>query len=276
MRVSFVTVGGRQTRILCGGEGPALLLLHGLGTTAERWYRVIDRLAEKFFVVAPDLLNSGFSADVSFAGGTPQDIHCQHIFSLAECLGLTNAAVVGSSYGGLLAALLAIRHPLFVRQLVIVGSGSAFHPPDEQVATLMAARDNAMKAANAGTLDAMRQRMRHIVFSDKGVSEESLPILLTSNAQPGRQQALIDLYEGLISASEIQHSQAYHRLEQIRTSTLVITGRNDIRAAWQRAEEAAKRIPDCQLKIYDECGHAPMIEHTDRFCDDLFTFLTAR
>jgi len=275
MRVRFLDIDGQRTRLLYAGSGPAVVLLHGLGTTAERWYRNIDALAGNFSVYAPDLLNHGFSGDVRFGGEAPQSIHVAQIRGLVRELGLPAVSVIGSSYGGLVAALLALKDAASVKRLVIVGSGSATHPPDEQAAVLRAARENSLKALTDGSFAAARQRLQKLAHDPSSIAEEALPILITANAQPGRQEAAMDLYDSLIASANTPSVQAYPRLEEIQQPTMMIVGRNDIRASWQRAQEASARIPNCKLSIYDACGHAPMQEHAERFNADLRAFLNA-
>lgn len=274
MRVTFLDSDGVTTRILHDGENRSpLILVHGLGTSAERWCRTIGPLSDSFSVYAPDLLNSGFSSNIAFKETPPQLAHCRQLRGMCEALKISNAVFVGSSYGGLVVTLLALESPELVRKLVVVGSGSALHPPDEQQSSLRAARENGLRALHAGGIHALRQRMANIVFDPASVSEESLPVLLTANALPGRAKAINDLYDSLIGSSAAASAQVFHRLEQIQQPTLIITGRNDPRANWARAEEAARRISHCRLIIYDECGHAPMQEHPHRFNVDLRTFL---
>lgn len=273
MRVQFRRVGGLRTRVLQEGTGFPLLLVHGLGTTAERWIRNIDALGARHAVFAPDLINSGFSDDVSFADGAPQLQHLRQLRQLVDDLQLTEFAVGGSSYGGLLATLLYFELPHRIRRLVIVGSGSALHPPDEQVRSLRAARANGLQALEDGTLAGSRKRLQNISYDPANVSEEGLLVQMTANAQPGRFEATHDLYDSLIGAAARPEYQAFHRLEQISVPTLIITGREDIRASWERAEEAARRIPDARLVILEQCGHAPMLEHAVRFNQEIDAFL---
>jgi 2-hydroxy-6-oxonona-2,4-dienedioate hydrolase len=274
MRALFVEAGGVRTRLLQAGAGPALLLVHGLGTTADRWLRNIDALAKQHAVYAPDLLGAGFSADPPERAPPPQAQHVEHLEALADALGLGEYAVIGSSYGGLLAVLLHLRNPARVTRLVIVGSGSALHPPVEQRATLEAARTNATRALESGTLEATRARMASLVFDAASTPTDTLLLQLVANAQPGRSEASRRTYDGLLASVDESEWQAYPRLEKITAPTLLITGRNDPRASWRRAEEAAARIPRCESRVYEQCGHAPMLEHPARFNAELAQFLS--
>ena len=275
MRARFLEAAGLRTRILHEGTGEAVLLLHGLGTTAERWIRNIDPLAKHFAVFAPDLPGAGFTDDVDYRD-TPQAAHLGHLAGLLDALGVQRFSVVGSSYGGLLAALLALAMPDRVNRVVIVGSGSALHPPEEQKGVLQAAEKNAISALEDGSYEATRKRMERIVFDPASVPEAALSIQLTANAWPGRKASARQLYPAMVRALDVGEAQVFSRLEQIAQPTLIVTGRDDIRASWQCAADASKRIRDCRLEIFDACGHGPMLEHPERFNRVVIDFLLAK
>lgn len=273
VKASFVEVAGARTRLLLAGSGAPLLLLHGLGTTADRWVRNIDALSAECAVVAPDLLGAGFSADPATCEAPPQAQHVRHLEALVDHLGFAEYAVAGSSYGGLLAALLQLRNPARVSRLVIVGSGSALHPPKAQRQTLQSASANGTRAFEDGTLQATRARMESLMFDPASTPSETLLLQLVANAQPGRAQAMQRIYAGLLACVDSDGWQAYPHLEKISAPTLIVTGREDPRASWELAQMAGKRIPHCTTVVYGQCGHAPMIEHAERFNRDILHFL---
>src|SRR5206468_11751619 len=83
---------------------------------------------------------------------------------------------------------------------------------------------------------------------------------------------------GLTTTVASPQHRVYTRLEEIRVPCLIITGRQDVRASWERAEQGAKRMPGAQLVIFENCGHLPFLEHPERFNDVVRGFLrdTAR
>jgi pimeloyl-ACP methyl ester carboxylesterase len=194
---------------------------------------------------------------------------------VVDDLELTEFAVGGSSYGGLLATLLYFELPHRIRRLVIVGSGSALHRPDRQAEVLKAVKANTLKAFHEGTLAACRRRMQNTTFDPSAVSEPALQMLLTANALPGRLEATGAFFDSVIQHARRPECLVIDRLEEIKAPTLIVTGRDDIRASWERAEAASKRIPDCRLRIFERCGHAPMLEHADDFNREVLAFLGA-
>jgi len=274
MRVDFLDIDGIRSRILHAGDGEGVLLIHGVGTTAERWVRNIDSIGQNFNVVAPDLVSCGFSSNSNFTQSYPQEVHVAQILGIIEQRGFKKVSVVGSSYGGLIATLLTLQQPAIVNRLVIVGSGSALHPAEEQAKVLTASRVNGLKAMDDGTLAGTRRRMENIVYDPLSVPAESLLVQLTSNALPGRREAATAMYDRLIEALRHPEIQAFPKLEEISVPTLIVTGRDDIRSSWELARAAAKRIPNCRLEIFEDCGHGPMFEHAEEFNRLVVQFLT--
>ena len=120
-RVQHVTIHGHRRAYVKAGKGPTLLLLHGLGCTHRTWLPVLDSLARRYTVIAPDLLGHGESdkprADYSigaFANG---------MRDLLTVLGIDKVTVVGHSFGGGVAMQFAYQFPERTERMVLVGSG---------------------------------------------------------------------------------------------------------------------------------------------------------
>ena len=274
MRIAFADIGGIRTRYLYEGSGSAVVLLHGFGFAGDSWLRNIDALGQSFSVIAPDTLGHGYTDAVALNGGQPQGPMVAHLGQLMDHLGAERYSIVGSSYGGLLATLMYFERPERVDKLVLVGTGTVFHPQEQLTKALSAALENVSAAMGDPTLDSCRKRIATICHDPAAVPEDLLLSQLTSFAVPDR----FDFYQaaigGLVAAGDSREHRAYHRLEEIGVPTLVITGRNDIRTSWKIVEQGCTRIPDAELVIFDGCGHLPMIEHADRFNEAVVSFLS--
>src|SRR5664279_5198934 len=113
-----VIVHGHDRAYTLAGSGPALLLLHGIGSERQTWAPVLPLLAEHFTVIAPDLLGHGASAkpraDYSVAA------YANGMRDLLDVLGIERATVVGHSLGGGVAAQIAYQYPERCERLVLV------------------------------------------------------------------------------------------------------------------------------------------------------------
>ena len=102
------------------GNGPTLVLLHGGGDSGEHSFvRQLDVFSEHHHIVAPDQVGQGYTPDVS--GPLSYTAMMEDTAALLELLKLRRADIVGFSDGGILALMLAVRHPELVGRLVISG-----------------------------------------------------------------------------------------------------------------------------------------------------------
>ncbi len=103
------------------GSGPAILLIHGIGDNSTTWSTVQTKLAQRFTVIAPDLLGHGKSdkprADYSVAA------YANGMRDLLSVLDIDRVTVVGHSLGGGVAMQFAYQFPQLVDRLILVGAG---------------------------------------------------------------------------------------------------------------------------------------------------------
>ena len=119
--VQYVTLHGHRRAFVKAGQGPVVLLLHGLGCDHTTWAPVIDSLAKRYTVIAPDLLGHGLSdkprADYSVGG------YANGMRDLLTVLGIDKATVIGHSFGGGVAMQFAYQFPERTERLMLVASG---------------------------------------------------------------------------------------------------------------------------------------------------------
>ena len=111
-----------------GTSTNTLLLLHGLGASAERWENVIPFFAKKFRVIVPDLIGFGYS-DKPMVDYTT-DYFAEFVSKFVNKLGIKKLNIIGSSLGGEIAAESIINHDVNVTKLVLVspsGTNEAFN-----------------------------------------------------------------------------------------------------------------------------------------------------
>ena len=119
--VEYVTLHGKRRAYVKRGTGPAVLLLHGLACDHTTWAAVIDDLAERYTVIAPDLLGHGLSdkprADYTLGG------YANGMRDLLTVLGIDKVTVVGHSFGGGVAMQFAYQFPERTQRLMLVSTG---------------------------------------------------------------------------------------------------------------------------------------------------------
>src|SRR5687767_15282020 len=119
--VDEIELHGHRVRFRYAGEGPALVLIHGITGTWRHWEKVMPGLAERFTVLAPDLLGHGESAKPR--GDYSLGAFASGIRDLLLTLGIEQATIVGHSLGGGVALQYAYQFPERSERLVLVNSG---------------------------------------------------------------------------------------------------------------------------------------------------------
>jgi pimeloyl-ACP methyl ester carboxylesterase len=119
-------VDGARLRYAVGGDGPPLVLVHGLGGTVENWLRIAPALARSHRVLVPDLPGHGHSDALPEAPHL--DVFADAVLALTEAEDIEHAVWIGHSLGGTVSLRAAVRRPDAVRGVVLAaaaGVGSA-------------------------------------------------------------------------------------------------------------------------------------------------------
>jgi len=114
----FAKIEGKNLHYITAGEGPTLILLHGYTQTSRMWRPLIDKLKDKFTVIAPDLPGIGDS-DIP-KNGSDMKTAAIRIHALAKSIGVTKARVVGHDIGLMVAYAYAAQFSTEVEKLVVM------------------------------------------------------------------------------------------------------------------------------------------------------------
>jgi pimeloyl-ACP methyl ester carboxylesterase len=254
---------------LGGGEGPPLVLIHGLAGRWQNWLENIPRLAQHRRVVALDL--PGFGRSAMPVQPTSISLYADTVDALCDALELGHVAVVGNSMGGFTGAELAIRHPARVERLVLVDAAGVsineLHPLPAR--TLLTALSSSPVATRSGIRAVLRRpRTRHVALA----SVMRHPLRMKTDL----------LYElmrgigapGLLPAIDAATSYDFRdRLSEIACPTLIVHGRNDMLVPLGDADILATHIADSTQLLLDDTGHVPMLERPQIFNDALLEFI---
>ncbi len=119
--LQFRTIHGYKRAFRIAGSGPAILLIHGIGDNSTTWNVIHAKLAQRFTVIAPDLLGHGKSdkprADYSVAA------YANGMRDLLSVLDIERVTIVGHSLGGGVAMQFAYQFPHLVERLILVSAG---------------------------------------------------------------------------------------------------------------------------------------------------------
>jgi pimeloyl-ACP methyl ester carboxylesterase len=113
------TINGIAIHSVTGGDGPAVMLLHGWPQTSWEWRRIMPSLAERFTVIAPDLRGFGDSAKPPPEHGYDVASVCADLIGLLDRLQISSVRLIGHDLGGLVAYAMSRLHPKRVERLAL-------------------------------------------------------------------------------------------------------------------------------------------------------------
>jgi pimeloyl-ACP methyl ester carboxylesterase len=254
-----------MTRYLRAGSGAPVLLLHGVGMTADSWCRTLGPFARHFDVIAPDLLDNGFTGQGAYAGGPPHPAILDHLEALIDYLGLENVCLVGSSFGATLAVLLYLRRPQAFRRIVIISSGSVFKKSEDLATMYQRSFANGSAALRNPSVDVCRQRLGNLFHDVSRIPEELLLLQLTPYALPHALASFERRLRGMMDPEAMRPFETGHRLKDVKVPMLAVWGKQDPRGEYEIAESVFGGLPNARLVAIDKCGHLPHLEREEEF-----------
>jgi pimeloyl-ACP methyl ester carboxylesterase len=241
---------------------PAMLLIHGFASSNLVWSKVLIELAEAGFrVIAPDLLGYGYS-------GKPKELEytikrqSEMVIKLMGQLEIPHAVVVGSSYGGAVAATIALDQPQLVDKLVLVGAVTNNRPTRYLLMRLFGSPiiGDILSPLLVGSRILLRRRMKRVydrhswVLDEKRVDARHIPLRTRG------------VHRAIIRTVRRWDAERISRDANLITQpTLIVWGENDRDVSVEDGRKIHEQIEDSRLVIFRECGHLPHEEYPEEF-----------
>ncbi|HYP23452.1 MAG TPA: alpha/beta fold hydrolase [Actinomycetota bacterium] len=267
---------GRVTfsRLVAGPEeAPPLLLLHGLGASKASWLTVVPRLARHHRVIAIDL--PGFGSTSKPRGRYDAPWFAKHVLSFMEVTGLHDTLVAGNSMGGRVAMEVAMREPRMVRAIACLCPVAAFYERPFLWAARMARPEAGVFAARLPRAYLAEQLRR--LFSDPtrlhdDWYEAAIDDFLQTWRRPTARMAFLASLKNIYVEEPSGDAGFWARLAKLRVPALYVYGRQDVLISSRFGGRVAKALPKAKVEIWDDCGHAPQLEHPDRTAETMLDF----
>ena len=237
------------------GQGPYLVMLHGGGSRASHFHRVMLKLANDFTVVAYD--QRGFG-DTGLRPGAHVDhqIWADDLLALLDHLKIDRAALLGWSLGATVALNVASQQPTRILGLILMGASH----PDRPIDHAFFRRRLALVEAGACAADVVEETFAHVAAMLSPWSRAHRPEAL----EQVREEQLgnrVELVKPLVAAYESRPDLAA-LLTQIACPVFVIAGDADV-SGLRAAEGLVERLPKCRSALIENCGHYYGVEQPD-------------
>ena len=260
----FVDVDGVRVHYQVAGDpaGPPLILIHGFASSTLVWSKVFFPLAAAGFrVIAIDMLGYGYSGKPRNGEYTIPG-QAQMLIRLLNRLGIKRATLVGSSYGGAVAATCALDYPDRVEKLVLIGAVNNNRPLNYKLMRVFGSPvfGDVVSPLLIGSRHLLRRRMKRVydrhewVLDERRVDARHLPLRAA-----GTQRAIIRTVR-CWDAERI--SRDAHLISK---PTLLIWGQGDREIPLADGERLHESIPGSRLIVFRNCGHIPHEEYPEEF-----------
>lgn len=262
LKLAQVEVDGHRIAYLHGGQGEALVLLHGFGANKDHWTLVARLLTPHFRVIVPDLPGFGDSSrhDAARYGVNEQ---LARIAAFAATLGLAEFHLGGNSMGGYLACLFAVRHTGQVKSLWLLAPAGVLSAEKSETLALLEAGDNPLVATDVAAFD----RLAALCFCKQPYmpAQFKRPLLARAVAEaPFNSKIFSEMFSEPVA---LETSVA-----GLAVRSLVVWGDDDRVLHPSALNILRPLLADAEFILMRHMGHIPMIERPAETAMDFLRF----
>jgi len=276
-RFEEVELHGHTVGYLRAGEGPLVVLIHGITSSSEVWREVMLQLAQRHTVIAPDLLGHGRSAKPR--GDYSLGAYASGIRDLLGVLGFERGTAVGHSLGGGIAMQFAYQFPEYCERLVLMSSGglgrevnpllrAATLPGSEWVLPVLT-HSYALRAGEA--VGAAVGRMGLRLGSDVAEFARGYASLADADSRHAFLQTLRAVID--VGGQRVSALDRLYLAEQI--PLLVVWGARDPIIPAGHGRDVLDRVPSARLVELEGAGHFPQLDEPYRVARELEDFIAS-
>jgi pimeloyl-ACP methyl ester carboxylesterase len=275
--VDEVRVGKLAFSTLSAGpaDAPPLLLLHGLGASKASWLTVVPQLAQHHRVVAIDL--PGFGSTSKPRGRYDAPWFAKHVLSFMEVTNLRHALVAGNSMGGRVAMEVAMREPRMVRAIACLCPVAAFYKRPFLWAARWARPEAGVFALRLPRAY-LAEQLRHLFADPRRLHDDwyeaAIDDFLQTWRRPTARMAFFASLKNIYVEEPSGESGFWARLGKLQVPALYVYGRRDVLISPRFGSRIAKALPAAKVEVWEDCGHAPQLEHPERTAQTMLEFFS--
>lgn len=262
-----IRVAGLDTHFHEGGTGETVVFIHGSGpgvTAWANWRVVLPAVAERFHVLAPDLVGFGYSARPP--GATyGKELWVEHLLAFLDARGVKRASIVGNSMGGALALAVAVRRPELVHKLVLMGSVGLSFPITPGLDAVWGYEPS---------IEVMRSLIADCFAYDRSIATDDLVRLrYEASVQPGFQESYGSMFPAPRQRGVEDLATPEEQIAALAMPALLMHGREDRVIPMDVSLRLFNLIPNAELHLFGHCGHWTQIERRAEFTALVMDFL---
>lgn len=235
------------------GQGQVLMLLHGLFGALSNWEAVVNRFSAKYRVVIPML--PIYTMPIKEAG---LEGLREYVEGFVDAMQLDNMIIMGNSLGGHVGLLYTLNNEKKVSKLILTGSSGLF--------------ENAMGGSypRRGSYDYIKERVEYTFYDPKVASKDLVDEVFETTRSIPKCMRIVAI------AKSAQRNNLASDLHKIKVPTLLVWGLNDTITPPMVGHDFNRLIPGSKLRFIDQCCHAPMMEHPNKFNELVDEFMSGK
>lgn len=256
-----IQINGIYVNVETEGAGPPLLLLHGFTGSVENWKPFLSSWAEKYRVIAVDVIGHGKSDAPADESRYMMQQAAQDLIHLLDYFEIERVNVLGYSMGGRLALTTAADYPERVNALLLESSSPGVDAPEERAERVK--RDEALadEIEQLGIEAFVNRWEKTPLFSTQRSLSEDVRNGIRKQRLQNREIGLANSLRGMGTGKQ---EPVWSRLEQLQMPVMLVVGALD-RKFCRIAERMSARLPDSQTVTVSDAGHAVHVEKTRMF-----------
>ncbi len=251
------------------GKGQAVVMLHGFGTSHYTFSRLVPELSKHFKIYALDLKGFGKSQKPNDGRYSVYD-QAIVIENYLRERKLKHIILVGHSYGGGVALVLALMHPEWIDKLVLIDSASYNQQLPKLIRWLQFPILGKLGFFLLPSSYEVKESYKYAFYDDSKIPEDIISEYTHNLYLPGAKSVYYEASKELVP-DDIEHISRQYK--KIKIPTLIIWGNNDIVIRKDKALRLHHDIQNSHLKIISECGHIPQEEKPDETLHILEKFM---
>ncbi|NHN41886.1 alpha/beta hydrolase [Halorubellus sp. JP-L1] len=273
------TVDGDRIHYLEAGDGPPLLCLHGISTSAATWLPLFEALAEEFRVVAPDRPGRGLSEPTEYADVDFREYGVAYVTGLMDALDVDSTRLLGSSLGGMQSLHLQVDHPERVDRTCLVGAPGGLSrkiPWLFRLTYVPKIGPWLFRRNVADSVDEAREGWQQVnLEDDSALSDALLEVELAAENVPGNTDSLVSLnyHAGTLRGGMLEKFIVRDELASSAVPTRFVWGTEDFFWPPSVGRPVVASMPNADMIALTDHGHTPWLEPTTKARDAVLEFL---
>lgn len=250
--MDFINILGyniRYIKIDKVNSNETIILLHGIGASAERWSELVPFI-DNYNVIIPDIIGFGYSEKPRIEYNI--DLFVRFLDELFLKFEVKNPIMVGSSFGGQLILEYHFRHKEFFKKMILVS------PAGTQERPTLALRQYTYSSLYP-TRENTERAFKMMSHNNQQIKDSTIKDFMNRMKQPNAKHSFVSTLLALRKNSDLQDN-----LKEIKIPTLVIWGENDTTIPIENMEYF-RGIPFVKTHIMEGCGHVPFVENPLEF-----------